>query len=474
MSSNSVFGVEFYPTPDDLIHTMLKKIDWKDVKNVLEPSAGKGNIISYFRENKYDFWGRNLDWFWFEIDLNLRKMLNGRCELLGFDFLGFQDVFIEFDVIVMNPPFSNGIDHILKAWEILNTGQLVCVLNAETVRSPNSHKKEKLVALIKEFWSVEYISSAFEEAERKTSVEVAVVYLKKTTDRYANIFAEFKDNLNSEYEALFSTVEDSELVKRWEIESLLAYNRIMKKQLVETTISQAKLTHYLSNFSDILGDKRMDMKDSTGSKGFKETILDGVKYINRSCWNSFFNTNKQIRSRTTTKVYEDFISKYSRSCMDFTSANIHFVIQAIIASSDDIHKQNMEELFDKFIRYADHEQREARKTNYGWKIGKKVILPYMCDTGRHGGVKVKYDKLRELSDIERVLCTLDARNFDDIHSAQNLDRYKGDLTPWLRYSFSLFKVKFFKKGTMHLQFHDQELVDKFNYEVAKSKMWVHN
>ena len=70
----------------------------------------------------------------------------------------------------------------------------------------------------------------------------------------------------------------------------------------------------------------------------------------------------------TSKVYNDFISKYSSSNMDFTQDNINFVIGAIIASAGDIHKQNMEELFDEFIRRADDSQREARKTNYGWKI----------------------------------------------------------------------------------------------------------
>lgn len=475
MSNNNFFGVQFYPTPSELAIKMFEKIEWDNVKNILEPSAWKGDIIEAFNENKYSYVRTNRpNWFWFEIDLNLRDILKHKCDLLWFDFLGFQDSFIEFDAIIMNPPFKNWVDHILKAWDILSTGQVVCILNAETIKNPNSEKRKRLVDLIEEHWEVEYIESAFEEAERKTSVEVAVVYLKKNEDKYANIFAGFKDNLHSDYESLFSEVQDNEIVKKGDTETLLAYNRIIKKQVVETAISKAKLGHYLKNFWERLDNTYLDEKAGLSAEAFKESIIDGTKAVNRSCWNSFFNTNDQIRSRMTSRVYDDFIKKYSQSDMDFTQDNINYVIGAIMASSWEIHKQNMEELFDEFIRYADDTQREARKTNYGWKIGKKVILPYMCELGYYWGVKVRYDKLRKISDIEKVLCTLGATNFDNIYSAGNLDKLPWDLETNTWYSYDLFKVKFFKKGTMHLVFHDQELVNKFNFEVASSKMWIHN
>ena len=35
----------FYPTPESLIHEMLKDVEFYKLGNVLEPSAGKGNNI---------------------------------------------------------------------------------------------------------------------------------------------------------------------------------------------------------------------------------------------------------------------------------------------------------------------------------------------------------------------------------------------------------------------------------------------
>jgi len=157
--------------------------------------------------------------------------------------------------------------------------------------------------------------------------------------------------------------------------------------------------------------------------------------------------------------------------MDFTQDNINFVVGAIIASAGDIHKQNMEELFDKFVEYADDKTRESRKTNYWYKIGIKVIVPNMCDIWYCRDLRLNYGKINTITDIEKVLCTLDAKDFDTINSAGDLYNY-WSIYPNQWYEFDLFKVKFFKKGTMHPVFNDKELVDKFNLEVCKTKNWI--
>ena len=44
-----MFGIQFYPTPEWLVDKMLDKVNWKDVTSVLEPSAGKGDIVKGIR-----------------------------------------------------------------------------------------------------------------------------------------------------------------------------------------------------------------------------------------------------------------------------------------------------------------------------------------------------------------------------------------------------------------------------------------
>ena len=47
-----MFGIQFYPTPEWLVDKMLDKVNFSDVTSILEPSAGKGDIIQGIR--RYD------------------------------------------------------------------------------------------------------------------------------------------------------------------------------------------------------------------------------------------------------------------------------------------------------------------------------------------------------------------------------------------------------------------------------------
>ena len=80
--------VGFYPTPPELVEKMLEGVEWRSIKTVLEPSAGKGNIVygvlnaiyKYRHRNwrsfydSRDFMGITIDCI--EIDPNLRGVLD--------------------------------------------------------------------------------------------------------------------------------------------------------------------------------------------------------------------------------------------------------------------------------------------------------------------------------------------------------------------------------------------------------------
>ena len=66
---------EFYPTPKALVQKMLAGVDWKYINAILEPSAGKGDILREIaiKENRYDTPYFDVDCI--EIDPNLRQIL---------------------------------------------------------------------------------------------------------------------------------------------------------------------------------------------------------------------------------------------------------------------------------------------------------------------------------------------------------------------------------------------------------------
>lgn len=51
----------------------------------------------------------------------------------------------------MNPPFSNADEHILKAWEIMEEGDIVALCNSETLRNLCSGKRKALAELVADF-----------------------------------------------------------------------------------------------------------------------------------------------------------------------------------------------------------------------------------------------------------------------------------------------------------------------------------
>ncbi len=225
----------FYPTPKNLIKKMTDKIVKIREISILEPSAGRGDIIEYIQENKFEILkyyksenikeidcieknenlqkiltGKNFrviadDFLIFdtyksydliimksenikEIDCiekneNLQKILTGKnFRVIADDFLIF-DTYKSYDLIIMNPPFDNGDKHLLKAislFEKSGGGQIICLLNAETLKNPYSVYRKDLQNKLESLGAeIEFLKDEFKEADRKTNVEVALVNIYK-------------------------------------------------------------------------------------------------------------------------------------------------------------------------------------------------------------------------------------------------------------------------------------------------------
>lgn len=105
--------MEFYPTPKTLLDQIFKGANWKRIETVLEPSAGKGDIVEYIHQQDSE-----IDIDCIEIEENLQHILTGKGHRLVWDdFLSYQTP-KHYDLIVMNPPFSTGDEHLLKALEM--------------------------------------------------------------------------------------------------------------------------------------------------------------------------------------------------------------------------------------------------------------------------------------------------------------------------------------------------------------------
>ena len=84
-----MFGVQFYPTPQELAYKLISKLDISRVNAVLEPSAGKGDFIEAFNKyRKEEMKTYSLQHFYYGDDRNQRnevpEFFDDRNELLTY------------------------------------------------------------------------------------------------------------------------------------------------------------------------------------------------------------------------------------------------------------------------------------------------------------------------------------------------------------------------------------------------------
>lgn len=479
-----MFNKEFYPTPKELIKLMLYNIDFKMVTSVLEPSAGKGDIVDVLKEKweQVDYYGkatRDIDAI--EIDENLVKILKGKGHRVVYnDFLTY-NTFKRYDLIIMNPPFSNGDDHLLKALDMQKDGgSIVCLLNAETIKNPYSNKRKVLVQKLTDLDAkIEYIQNAFTNAENQTGVEVALIKVFiPEIEKPSYIFEELmnEEKYNGEVQASeYQLIKDDlvvEIVRQYQIE-VKAGIRLINEYM-------AMRPHILRNFDEksSYNEPILELKLKDSERSF--TINNYVCKTRYKYWQSLFNNPK-----FTEKLTSNLISEYSNRInelqnYDFSVYNIY---QIKIEMSKNIIKgveDTIIKLFDE-LSYQNHWHDETSKnihyfngwkTNKAWFINKRVIVPYMNAFSDYSGTfEPRYQVLGKLKDIEKALSYLDGNKNPDI-DLESIIKEAEKNKQTSKIPLNYFNVTFYKKGTCHIEFTNLELLKKFNIYGCQNKGWL--
>lgn len=476
----------FYPTPEALAIRMAEKVKNKNPKCVLEPSAGKGDLIdgmfpvSYYRSRP------NIACI--EIDPNLQSILTGRgLRVIDTDFLAYcgHD---KFDLIVGNPPFDSGDKHLLKAIEIMFCGEIVFLLNAETLKNPYTNSRQILVQKLNDLGAdVEFIQGAFANAERPTGVEVALVHVE--IDR--SIESGLVDGLTPGEDYSGRVDDKFELSTGKTIAELVStYN-----ETVNLCIEQA--VSFFRNYSKIGGylglavrgaqterypNLSLPAKERTAK--LQEMVNDVLRDIRIEFWRKVLNL-KEVNSRLTEKRREEFDHALStQSQMDFTEANIRQFVLNVIGSYEQTLRTAVGEIFSRLT--IDHCWRgglneknihyfNGWKTNDAFKVGKKVILPVY---GSYGGAffdkdfgrwMLNYAAEKSLHDIDIVMNYFDGLSSyislaDAIKRAFARHEHSGSST--------YFDFKCHKKGTIHLEFRDENILRRFNVVACQGRGWL--
>lgn len=471
----------FYPTPDDLIDKMLDKLNLRSIKSILDPSAGKGNIldrIKFKTNDKYRY--GEVKKFGIEIDNNLKAICKDKgYKILHDDFLTYE-TYINFSAIVMNPPFDNGDKHLLKAIELQERtgGEIVCILNAETIRNPFSvYRKDLKSKLDKYKAEIEFIQDGFIDAERKTNVDIALVHLSIERQRENSVILEgLKQEEKHEKEVLdnkeiISSDYMTQIIQKYKFEVKAGVKLISEYESIKNLLSR--------DFTDEAPILKLTIDDSNFRGNSSEVQNEFIKRIRYKYWTTLFQS-KEFGKLFTTDLRKQYMEKMEElQEYDFSSYNIETIkldMQLMLSQSltNTIH-----DLFDEFIRYSHWEGYEGNiylyngwKTNEAYKINeKKVIMPFSA-YDRSGYYYPHIQMVDRLRDIYRVFSYLDnGRTEIDIEIYELLKNAKEE-NETKKIDCGYFNVTFYKKGTTHFEWQDKDLIRKLNIEGARGRNWI--
>jgi len=465
-----MFDTEFYPTPTDLIQDMIWPYStefnsYTSSMNILEPSAWSGSILDII---KWRLWcNRNCRLFAIEKSPDLQATLRGKgYKLIDSDFLNY-DKDMDFDLIIMNPPFSNGDEHFLKAWEIAENTDIVCILNAETIRNPYSEKRKLVQRIIEDNkGSVEFRENAFSSAERKTNVEIAIVRVTKITEKTHFSF----DWLETEKIEMNEEILQNEIATMDMIQNIIDdYKRAreMFAEWMKLIYQSGKIASSISKNYEL---KEFEIAWWSGSLNDRYTLY--IETFKQWIWSKIAEELK-ISKYMTSKLRDDF-HKFMREqgTLAITHENIHAFADMVFSNRGNIMDNAITEAFDIFTKYYKENRVHIEwwKTNDSWKVNKKIILPNWISIWWSGWFNISYDAQSKMSDIDKALCYIDGKRFEDIVTIEK----------WLLKAFEnncdaeseFFTMKYYLKGTLHLTFKDLRLLNEFNMRACDGKQWL--
>lgn len=464
---SNLFERDFYPTPKEVISRMMQGEDVVG-KVILEPSAGSGNIVEWLKE------AGAKEVIACEINEDLQKIVGKKCRLVGDDFLKLRaEEVSHIDMIVMNPPFSQDVRHILHAYEIAPAGcRIISLCNSQTISNAFSTERKKLKEIIEYNGYDEYLGECFKAADRTTGVGVSLIKLYKTGQGEE----EFSDYLLTE--------EDEDKLQEG-APGLMPYNVI--RDIVNRYVmaiskydSVMNAANEINSLTSLIGGSQIKFGAYRSDRSNYSDISRGVfkKQLQKESWNFIFR--KLDISRYVTSGVREQINKFVEQQVNvpFTMRNVYRMLDLIVQTHGQRMNRALEEAFDMICSFSSDNSTagEKWKTNSNYMINKKFIVPGICEYDPrwpkchvHKSVGRNVERMNDVDSALSYMAGVPAKSYDEKLSYAFFDHIRLLWGEWGTWGF--FRIKGFKKGTMHFEFLDEKVWEEFNRKVAKIKGW---
>lgn len=481
---------QFYPTPLVLARRAWALFQRREVSRLLEPSAGKGDLLApHCPANGMR--GYEAPRFrWDAIELNLEHHARLRelgAKIVGHDFLTHTSCAM-YSHIIMNPPFAQGAAHVLHAWRTLFDGEIVAILNAETLRNPHTVERKHLLALVGQHGSVEYIPDAFagEDAERKTPVEIALVYLRKVGDSgrvIGDILGDLRKEAQERAPEVFQPPNELMLPSSFVEATVLNFEAAVRAAR-EAAIARVRANHYASRLGQTLEmlqqAERAPEQPEKAAERARDLFATEYDDLKNAAWASIIRST-QVTSRLSSAAQKRAEAEFENIRMlEFSLANVQGFLAGLAASAGAIQLDMVCDVFDSVARHHSDNTVFYRgwKSNDRHRVGLRIrhtrfIIPgHIADDWRTRG---DWQTLRFLSDFDKVFAMLDGKVAPAVSLEslfENPTTYQ-QLVGGARLSSDYFDVRYYRKrGTIHFFPRNMEVVDRLNRTVGRHRQWL--
>ncbi len=483
--------LQFYPTPPDITLELLAPFmqigtnglhklpaGW----NIIDPTCGHGDMLATISDHAQDMEDRyRTKLFGVEIATEnaavARSRVN-RSAIIHADIRHWKPD-QHFNLWVMNPPFRNGAELLLRVWEIAGAGaQIACILNAENLVAPKTAKQQELLTLIRTLSETNQArvvgaGKPFKHALRTTDAECVYVYLSKPEGKTtANWEAVDFEQAEPTTPAQNQTVTGTELIRS------VAHGRpdaaaaivAAHERCLAITAERDRLWHELTKIYRAIG---LSGNPTTG----EETTA--------AFWNYIFDAT-QVGRRATSKFRQEFDEQRAKQqAMAFSQANITELLLTFLNYEQDYIDQAIKNAFLEIIGLDTSNASPDRRwvTNKGNRLNAKMIVPWWSLWDNGGNTwRTYYDreKPEKLDDLDKAIAALEAIPYDQIVpisraidlQIEYLNNHRQIDHRTVRCRSTFFTVQFFKRGTIHLWWRDLDMLDRFNLAAARAFRWL--
>jgi hypothetical protein len=489
---------EWYPTTDEMVAVVARYIARNTPHSILDIGAGDGRVLTALRD-VVDAGHVNL----YAIEkaaVHIENMPAG-IAIVGTDFEQQTLIDKRVDVIFCNPPYSQYEEWAVKILKESLAKEVYLVLpkrwaDSQIIKAALAARQAKAKAV----WSGD-----FARADRPARAQVDIVFVSfLRTGQYGR--DEITDPFDLWFHEMFPEVEtidqckggdDKEWKKpRTSADLLAGYNLV--DRLVELYLGELKSMH--ASYQALCSiDPGLLATIGVKSDEVKEGLRQKIEGLKNKYWQELFDHLDKITERLASKSREAIVKTMGSAVhVDFTADNAYAVVLWVLKNANEYIDSQVVDLFKELSepecvkmyksnqRTWDREQWRYLR-NPSWNHGQQETpsryrLEYRIVTQKYNGIWKNDGYSRSHYDYPNGLHKNCHDLLGDIVTVANNLGFSGKYIYWewasgvarefyLDSGEVLMRVKAFKNGNLHIQFH-QGFIAALNVEASRLLGWI--